>query len=1034
MRVGVPARAGLTLATALLLAAAAPGAAQQTATVSGQVTDVATGRPIVGVQVVVVGTSIGALTNADGRYVLRGVPARALTLRALRLGYAEATAALTLQPGGTATRDLTLRETAVELAAIVTTVTGQQRKVEVGNNISRVSAATVMQTQAITTAADLLTARTPGVTVFGGTQTGAGVRVRIRGLSSMSLSNNPIFIVDGVRVEGATGSSSVGVGGTTPARINDLNPEEIESIEVVRGPSASTLYGTDAANGVVVITTKRGIAGRPQWTLFTEETAISDRNHYPTAYWGWTAGSAANNTRQCYLTQAARGACVQDSVTSYNLMSDPESTPLATGLRQQHGLQVRGGTETVRYFLHGEWEDESGRLKLPQFDQRWLAANGLSLLSDQQTPNHMGRITARANVDVALSKDADLSFSTGYITQDLRLPISDDSNVNGVAGNTYGGPGFKYNLSATGDTLYGWRQFTPRSVYQQTTEQAIQRVVSSVHANVRPQSWLTLRGTFGLDFIDRRDTQLCRFGECPDMAGNVSVNNRLGFKIDNRTNFFTYTFDAAATATRPLAQGVESRSTAGLQFVRTLFDRNGASGMQLPPGATTVTAGATKDADESTTETRTLGGFLEEQVAFRDRLFVTAAVRSDRNSAFGADFKTVYYPKVSASWIISDERFFPRVGWLSQLRLRAAYGASGVQPGTTDALPYFASTLTLAESGEVSGVVFSALGNTNLKPERSTEYEAGFDMTLLRDRLSTELTYYNKTSRDALVSRVLPPSLGTGLTSRYENLGEVRNTGWEAQVNAQLLRTRNLGWDLALNGSTNANEIVSLGGLPTIVISSTQRHREGYPLYGWWVRPLKSWGDKNGNGIIEYNADPTKSEIVVGDTAEFVGDAVPRHSLTLSSGLDLGQRRLRLAGLVDYKGGYKTYNNTERIRCASRNNCRGLIDPKTPLWEQARVVAVREHPSRTVAGFLEDGSFLRFRELSLTYNLPEAWASRILRARGLAATVAVRNVGVLWTNYTGVDPEAYGTTGDAPSEFQAFAPPTFVAFRLSLNF
>ncbi len=1034
MRVGVPARAGVPIAAALLLALAASARAQQAGTVAGQVRDAGTDRPVAGAQVIVVGTTLGSLTAADGRYAIRGVPARQVTLRVLRLGYAEKAAALTVPAGGTVTHDFVLEETAVEIAAIVTTVTGQQRRLEVGNNIAQVKAASIVETQAITNAAELLTARTPGVAVFDGTQTGAGVRVRIRGLSSLSLSNNPIYVLDGVRVEGGSGSSTLDVGGTLPARINDLNPEEIESIEVVKGPSASTLYGTDASNGVVVITTKRGIAGRAQWTYFTEQTAIQDRNHYPTAYWGWTAKSARNNTTQCYLFQVTSGACAQDSVTSYNLMKDPQATPLGTGYRQQHGMQVRGGSETVRYFLHGEWEDENGRLKIPEFDQQWLGARGLSLLSDQQSPNHLRRATARANVDIALSKNADVSFSTGYIASDLRLPISDDSNVNGVAGNTYGGPGFKYNLSSAGDTLYGWRQFTPRSVYQQVTEQSLQRVVNSIHTNIRPAAWLALRGTFGLDYIGRRDTQLCRFAECPDMAGMAPVNNRLGFKIDNRINTFSYTVDAAATATRQVSKSVDSRTTAGLQFIRYLYDRNGAMGTTLPPGATTVTAGAVRTADESTSETRTLGGFLEQQVSLKDRLFVTGALRTDRNSAFGADFHTAYYPKLSVSWIASDESFFPKPHWLNSLRLRTAYGASGVQPGTTDALPYFAPTQVLGENGYAPGVVFSALGNTHLKPERSTELEGGFDLTFWNNRISTEITYYNKISRDALVSRVLPPSLGTGLTSRFENLGEVQNRGWEGLVNAQVVRSHFFGWDFILNGSANTNEIISLGGLPNLVLSSTQRHVKGYPLYGWWMRPLKSWQDKNGNGIIEYNADPTKSEIVVGDTAEYMGSPVPRYSVTYVNGLDFFNRRLRLAGMLDYKGGYKMYNNTERIRCASRNNCRGLIDPKASLFEQARVIAVRVHPARTVAGFIEDGAFVRFRELSLSYNLPEAWVSRVLHARGLGATLAARNLGVLWTDYTGVDPEAYGTTGDAPSEFQAFAPPTYLAFRLNLNF
>ncbi|MDQ3998179.1 MAG: TonB-dependent receptor, partial [Gemmatimonadota bacterium] len=765
----------VVLPAALLLVLATPplGAqAQQAASITGRVTDATTRQPIVAVHVQVVGTALGAQTNAEGQYTIRGVRPGSIEVRALRVGYAEQRQPVTVTAGQAATLNFEMRPAAVTLSPIVTTATGEQRRVEVGNAIAQVNAAELAKTRAATSVSDLLTARAPGVQVLPGVQTGAGSRVRIRGTSSLSLSNNPIYIIDGVRMESSTGSSTLEVGGTTPSRVGDLNPDEIENIEIVRGPSAATLYGTDAANGVIVITTKRGIAGRPQWTYYTEQTAITDRNNYPTAYRGWRTGttnttnSTPSNTVQCFLTEtlAATNACVQDSVTSYNLHDDPESSPYGTGYRQQHGVQLRGGTETIRYFLHGEWEDEDGVTQVPPFERRYLASRGLFLLSEQQSPNRLTRMTGRANLNITLPRNADIAVSAGLISQDLRLPMSDDSGVLGIAANTYGGPGFKYNLATNGDTLYGWRQFTPRDIYQGQSNQAIERVIGSLSSNWRPRDWLALRGNFGVDYTHRLDTQLCRFQNCPDVG-----QTRAGFKHDNRTNFFTYTVDLGATGTHRLTSAIESRTTLGTQFYRSVFDRNGASGRQLAPGSTRVTSGATKEADEATTESRTLGAFIEEQLAIRDRLFLTAAVRSDRNSAFGAEFETVFYPKFSASWVISDEGFFPEQAWLRQLRLRAAYGASGVQPGTTDAVPYYGTIVGRGESGEATGVTFTALGNRDLKPERSTELELGFDGTFFDGRLSTELTYYNKSSRDALVERVLAPSLGAGLTERFEN-------------------------------------------------------------------------------------------------------------------------------------------------------------------------------------------------------------------------------------------------------------------------
>lgn len=994
--------------------------------------DATSGQPIMGARVGVLGTTVTVATNADGRYVIRGLPPGEATLRASSIGYGEQRQPVVIPASDAATVNFQLRPVAVALSGVIVTATGEQQRIEMGNSIARVDAANIVEKSAVTNMADLLTARAAGVMVIPGTQTGAGVRVRIRGNSSLSLSNNPIYIVDGVRVEGTTGSMSVGVGGTTPARINDLNPDEIESIEIVRGPSAATLYGTSAANGVILIRTKRGVAGSPQWTYFTEQTAITDRNDYPTAYWGWRTGptagttSAPNNTVQCFLLQVAAGQCVQDSVTSYNLHKDKESTPFGTGYRQQHGLQVRGGSDAVRFFLHGGWENEDGRIKLPEFDKRWLAERGISLRPEEANPNWMGRVTTRGNLNIALPGNADIAVSTGYIDQKLRIPRSDDSGTPGIAANTYGGPGFKHNVGTglnAGEPLYGWREFLPRQVYQAVTEQYVNRLISSVNANWRPQNWLSLRSNFGLDYIGRKDAQLCRFGDC------TTVNqDNLGFRTDNRSNFYTYTLDAGGTATREISDRIESQTAVGVQFSRSIFNRNGATGRILSPGTSTVGAAADRNASEVNEETRTLGGYIEERISLNNRLFVTGAVRSDRNSAFGADFKTVYYPKFSISWLASDEAFFRAPGFLNQLRLRTAYGASGVQPGPTDAVPFYSPTRTLGESGEQPGLLFQTLGNANLKPERSTELELGADLSLWDDRVSLELTRYTKNSRDALISRPLPPSLGTGAIARFENLGHVRNWGWEALVRGDVLRGAGFGWDVSLNGSINNNRIITLG-VPTIISSSTIRQVEGYPLNGWWARRLQSWNDADGNNII------TLSEIVVSDTVEYHGYSVPKYEATLVNGIDFLQRRFRLTAMLDYKGGHLVYNNSERIRCASRNNCAGLIDPQSSHYEQARTVMVRggTPTSSSAAGFFEPGDFLRLRELNLSYTFPEEVAGRFLASRSFVVSFAARNLNMLWTRYSGVDPEAFGTTGDSPSSFQAFAPPTYYSLRVTLG-
>jgi TonB-linked SusC/RagA family outer membrane protein len=1027
----------LLIAAAVLAAVVPVAGAQNPGSITGRVTDAASGQPIVAAQVTVSGTNLATQTGADGQYTLRAVSPGSVEVRALRVGYVEMRQRVTVAEGQAATADFAMRSVPVSLAPVVTTATGEQRRNEVANSIASLDADKTVAERSISTIGDLLNSRAAGVQVIPGTQTGNGTRVRIRGTSSLSLSNNPIYIIDGVRVESATGSSSLSVGGSTIARTVDINPEEIENIEVVRGPSASTLYGTDAANGVIVITTKRGRVGRPEWTYYTEQTGIKDLNEYPDAYRAWRNGgtpattSSASNAVQCFLTQSVAlvNPCVQDSVTTFNLFKDSETTPYGLGYRQQHGVQLRGGVETIRYFLSGEWEDEDGVTKVPEFEKRYMAARNLSLSETQQSPNRLARGTARTNLNIMLPRNADIAVGVGYISQDIRLPTSDDSGVSGIGANVFGGPGFKYNLTAAGDTLFGWRQFTPKDIYQQTTNQAIERFIGSLSPNWRPTDWLAFRGNFGLDYGARHETQICRFANCPDVGAD-----RLGFKRDNRTNMATYTVDVGGSGSRHFTADLLGTTTVGLQFYRNVFNRNGAEGNNLPPGATTVTAGGTKLADETSSESRTLGSFIEQNMAFRDRLFVTGALRADRNSAFGKNFGNAIYPKLAVSWVASDEAFFPTIGLLDQLRLRAAYGASGVQPGPTDAVPFYVPVTARTESGDASGAVISALGNANLKPERSTELELGVDGTFWDHRLNVELTRYDKSSKDALISRVLPPSIGTNATSRFENLGEVRNWGYEAMINARVLDGASFGWDVTLTGSRNSNKLESLGGVPEIVNSSTIRQVENYPLNGWWSRPILYAIDKDGNNIITYNADTALSEISVGPVPTFHGYSQPRNEVALTNGIDFWQRRFRLAAMVDYKGGHKQYFNTERIRCSNRNNCRAITDIHTPFEEQAAAVALREHPAATVAGYFKPADFIRLREVALTFNAPQRWANRA-RARDLTLTLAARNAGILWTRYPGVDPESqFGATADAGSDFQAAAPPSFFTLRLNLGF
>lgn len=1006
---------------ALIWGTASPTQAQEIA-VSGVVTDQTTGRPLAGANIVIVGTQLSAFTGADGRYAIRNAPAGDHQIRVSALGYATQSRAVTVGQGVAASADFALAVAALALDELVVTATGQLAKREVGHVVPRVDAPALTETRAIANMNDLLTARVPGVTVTPGNLTGAEARIRIRGANSLSLTNDPVYYIDGIRMESARGSTSIGIGGTSISRVNDINPEEIESIEFVKGPAASTLYGTDAANGVIVIKTKRGRPGVTQFQAYFEGGFIRDNNQYPTAYRGWTTGSAPDNNVQCFLTGVAAGSCTQDRITTFNLFEDPDASPNGTGYRQQSGLQVRGGTETINYFLSGEYEDEVGLLTMPSFAQDAIKAGRQigEVPFEQQRPNARRRVAVRANLGAHLADELNVQLSTGFTSSDQRLPQT-DNNTTGLLSNGFGGPGHKDNRlpAPDGKQLFGYRAFTPDQFFSETVEQDINRFIGSGTANWTPVGWFTGRLTGGVDYTSRVDTDLCRRGECT----TFSITSVTGFKEDNRSNFFQYTADASGTAEFQLSETVKSRTTGGLQYFKRVFNRNGAFSEDLAPGATTVTAGAIPQADETTTLSATLGVFLDQQFGWRDRLFVNGAVRMDDNSAFGRDFSAVFYPKLSFSWVVSEEDFFPRATF-DNLRLRAALGASGVQPGTTDAVAFFTPVTASVENVDRAALVFTALGNKELEPERSTELEVGLDAGFLNNRMGLELTYYHKTTKDALIARTVAPSVGAANT-RFENLGSVRNSGFEASLHGQIIDRRALAWDVTLSGSHNSNELEDLGGTPPI-IGTTISQKEGFPLNSYWLRAY-AFDDADGNGIV------TRNEITVGDTAVFIGPNLPVDEVALNTGIALFARRLYVSAGFDYKGGHYQLNGTERIRCESRLNCDGLIDPAAPLWKQARVVALRETAARTQYGFVESADFVRFRELSVTYEVPDNVAGR-LGARRLSLTAAGRNLHV-WTDYSGIDPEAgYFGGGDIQTDFQTQAPPTYWTFRANLSF
>jgi TonB-linked SusC/RagA family outer membrane protein len=987
---------GIVLTMVLLIQIAV--AQQPTGLVTGRVTDAVSKRALVGAQVLAVGTTRRAFTDVKGEFRLTDVPVGPVEIRARLIGYGTAVKKVTVTPDETATADLELAASAVALDEVIVTATGEERSREQGNAVQKFDAAKLVKEATPNTLTDLLNARAPGVEVLpsGGT-TGSGTRIRIRGSNSVTLSNEPVLIVNGIRVENGASSSSVGVGGQVPSRLNDFNPEDLESVQIAGGPSASVLYGTDAANGVIQLQIKRGEPGPTRWDFSAEDGVLNDVGTYPANYTALTSLDSA-----CTLTRAAVGACTIARVRTFNPIM--VNSPFQTGHHAAVNLAASGGGDQTTYYVSGHLTNENGVYSVNQ--QRYV--NVLASLHQQ----------TRSNLD--------FQATAQYTNGRLRLPENDNNSL-GVLSSGYLGS----SDSANGRLGYGF--LTPAQSFTIKTFQTIDRFTGSLQTNYRPLAFLEAHATVGVDFTNRYDQKSFVPGAIPR---SFSTNAFLGSRASNPFQIYNWTANFWGIASFDLTPTLTSSTTVGFQYFHDLF--HGVLGTRqtcsLGTDAGSLDVCVLPQTDSETTqEFVTIGRFAEERLGWKNRLFLTGALRSDDNSAFGHTFGNIRYPKVSASWVISEEPFFPTVGWLSSLRLRGALGASGLHPGPLDALRYYVFTPVVLSSTDVAGVTAGGLGNPGLKPERTNEWEAGFDAELAQRRATLTFTYYDKLSHDALIALVQPPGCGCGLPpgvtgagTRLRNLGSVSNKGVEIAADLRAVNTQ--AFQLNVNASAFGvrSRVVKTDSLGNPIIFGlggfSQRITPGYAPGAYFMVPY-TYKDLDGNGLL------STSEVQLGSQPVFMGQPFPDHGGTLSAEL-VFQGRLHLYGLLDGRFGNKLFNSTEQFRCGL-NNCQARNDPTASLADQAAAVA---NILGTQAGYIQDAGFVKLREVSVTYDAPAQWAKKV-GASTLSVTVSGRNLHT-WTNYRGLDPELNeaGQNNFTTADFLTQPPVRYWIGRVNITF
>ncbi|HWZ59071.1 MAG TPA: SusC/RagA family TonB-linked outer membrane protein [Gemmatimonadaceae bacterium] len=990
-------------------------------TVRGRVTDAATGVGLADVSVVVndlapdsesiarskkplrfhVRSSGSTVTGKDGRYQIGGITPGTYVVVAHRLSYAPKVDTITVRKdSGVVTVNFQLRPVAYSLNEVVTTATGQEERYKVGTDIAVIDADSVVKNAPILNVSDLLAARAPGVSVEASSgAVGSPSLIRIRGISSIYGTNDPILIVDGVRVNGSMSAievSNMASGGPTPSRLDDIDPNSIEKIEVLKGPSASALYGTDAANGVIVITTKRGTSGPARWAADYTHSWTSVPGNWPWLYQGYGTNPLSNVPGGC----SNGSGCHQDSVVRYNPLNNPYTTTLASGLTDAYNLSVSGGAPTVQYYVNASREDQLGASKLSDYDAYLIRkANGGSIDSWVLRPNTNNNNRISSHLTMQPTPTLDLTFTSNFVQQ---LTLNGGDGINAAL-----------NGFTQIDTAYH-----PSSVLTQRNTSAIDRAFGALSGTWRPTGWLVFHASGGYDYTSRVDQSQSAATDC--VTGCPGVTNGLG--IGRSTETVT-SVDVGGTATWPLHGAIGAKTSLGEQYTKSQTDAVGLAGSNLPQGSTTLNGAASTTASQADVVAATAGWYVQQEFSLNDRLYLSGGVREDAGSGFGSKLVAPAYPKASISWLLSQEPFWPvNTNVLSTVRLRAAYGQSGTQPGQFEAQQVYASQQAVLGGQLVPAYYMTGVGNPYLKPERTGEIEGGADIGVFHDRALIAVTFYQRRTSNELISAALAPSVGGG--SYQENVGDVLNQGLEITLQRLLLvDTRNFGWDVNGGVAFNKNDLVSLGNHVLAGYNgtnSTTRFVPGYPLDGVWARPLLGYSDQNHDGIIE------RSEIVVGDSAVYVGATQPKYELNLSTNIAV-LHEFHINMLFSYQ--HALTQSQGVFNCVNGPQSFGAQSEHASLAQQAQF----QYYNVTFSCLPEVVSFLRFQSAALSWDVPGS-VTRRLHLRSAQLMLMGRNLG-LWTSYAGKDPEVNSNQGRDQISDNGIVPQTRdYSFRVIIGF
>ena len=1019
------------LAGALLLGGTL-GAQESTGTISGRVVDSASAQPLSNATVGVEGTERRTLTRADGSYTITLVPAGSHRVRARRIGYATREASVTVPAGGNATADLSLPAQAAALSEIVVTGYGTQRREAISGSVATINA-DAANVGVIANANQMLQGRVAGVnmTINNG-EPGAGAQIRIRGGTSITASNDPLYVIDGVPLQNEniapSGISTGGIDAALPrSPLNAINPNDIESITVLKDASATAIYGSRGANGVVLIETKRGNrsgAGQMEYDTYVAGSMAASRLDYLNGdqYRGFIQqqiNATTGATRTAWQARlAAQGAA----------NTDWEDEVLRTAFANSHNLSFWGGSGTTQY-----------RASLNFFSQEGVVIeNGLKRYQGRLNANHealnsrlrlgLNMMAARVNNDYLAFENGG-GFEGGVFTN---VAIFNPTQPVRTASGGY------YEIGPGAQSVRN-----PVALAEQIQDEAPEnRVLGNLSAAFSIMPNLVSQSTLGVDYTDVvRKTYFPRSNAIGAQFNGLARQAQRNLQNINFQQTLTYTPDFGSDKSLEVLGGYEysKYENTGFEAIMQGFITDVFLWNNLGAGTQSASPAPISYINES----RLASFFSRVQAGYKDRYFLTGTVRYDGSSRLAEGNQWSTFPGISASWRINEESFMAnRPLGLSTLALRLGWGLQGNQA----VRPYGTQLLLRASSGArypfgtgiTSGLVASQVENPNLQWETSEQVNLGIDYGIANERFTGIIDVYQKTTKDLILD--VPVAQPAVVSTRLENIGSVRNRGIEATFNTPLLSRGNRTLNLELVGAVERNEVLDLGPTRTFIITGSvngqgqsgrfaQRIMVGEPLGTFWGPTFT----RVVNGHQMFRCARTDPDCVNGETLNptgsdesVIGSANPDFTLGISNNGTWD--KFDFSWLWRSEVGRDVFNNTALVYRTKTNINQDRNFLASALSDADSV----GEPAKFSSRWIENGSFLRLQNMTIGYrfNMP----SRLGVAAGRSTRVYLSGDNLLlFTPYSGYDPEVFVDRGVASRGIDYVAYPRARTFTVGAN-